>query len=138
MNVQNGLGKIKLDEWKGNKGATTLDYIRAVTNAYLEDKEVQIEIRKTAKRLVDIRRARSMADIDQWERFCHGVQYVCPLLQCHHGGRPFSTRESFKSHIQEDHLANRSEDELGAILDEGKRFLLFPYDKLPDDLSLPR
>ena len=91
LNVEQGLAKVKLDTWKGKKGARTLKLIRAETRKYLESDAAQEKIRGVAERVVQIRRCRAaQAESDQWERFCHGVRYVCRESQ---GGERVSKYE---------------------------------------------
>ena len=123
LNVQHGIGKMKLDAWKGKKGRKTLELIRAKTQDYLDSAEGQRQITASARELVIIRRARSsQAHLDRWERFCHGVEYTCCVATgCDGKDTIYRDREALRSHIEAKH---RSEcDRLGALLDEGKRFL---------------
>ena len=130
LNVEHGLGKMKLDEWKGKKGSKTLDLIRAKTQDYLDSSATQMEINNTARRLVAVRRARSSwrRDPDRWERFCHGVEYACRILPCGHGSDRFAGRQALRQHIQEAHRSNCDFRRIEEILDEGKTY---PQDTTP-------
>ena len=127
LNVEHGIGKMKLDAWKGKKGRKTLDLIRTKTQDYLDSPEIQRQITASATELVNIRRARSSQPyIDRWERFCHGVEYACPVATCH-GGRDttYADRQALELHIEENHNEeiNLSEgNTLESLLNEGKRF----------------
>lgn len=103
FNVERGLEKIKLDTWKGKKGAKTLDCIKRKTMEYLENGEVQRKVDEVAERLVRIRRSRAgQTNSDHWERFCHGVEYVCYVQDC-----PIRERmlrlDDLRQHFQNDH-----------------------------------
>ena len=132
LNVEDGLGKMKLDAWKGVGGSETLELIRNKTQQYLATEVARRSIRDSAERLVRIRRARAnWQDRDRWERFCHGVQYNCDLPDpCGHGGK-FFDRQNYMLHIQEYHRGRLSEADLETILDRGKYFQLFPNDSDP-------
>ena len=122
LNVQNGIGKMKLDAWKGKKGCKTLELIRTKTQDYLDSAEGQRQIKASARELVTIRRARSSeAYLDRWERFCHGVEYACCVATCPDGrDMRYADRQALRRHIQEVHPSEC--DTLDSVLDEGKRF----------------
>ena len=123
LNVQHGIGKMKLDAWKGKKGCRTLELIRTKTQDYLDSVEGQRQITDSARELVTIRRARSsQAYLDRWERFCHGVEYACCIPTCPDGrDMRYADRQALGRHIQEMHPSECNM--LDSILDEGKRFL---------------
>lgn len=86
LNVEQGIGKMKLDAWKGKNGCRTLELIRTKTQEYLDSAEGQRHISDSARQLVNVRRARSSNKyIDRWERFCHGVEYACCVPTCPDG-----------------------------------------------------
>ena len=73
FNIQDGLGNIKLDDWKTKKNRNiTLEQIDAVTTAYLQQPSIQAEIKETAKILVENRRKRSQTS--RWRSFCLGEE----------------------------------------------------------------
>lgn len=122
LNVKKGLGKMKLDECKGERGEKTLRYIRAKTEEYLQSQNVRDMITAAAHRLVNIRRARSgQLDRDRWERFCHGVTYACPVEPCHQGRKRHRERRDLHRHMQDDHKDSHLSD-LESLLNSGKRF----------------
>ena len=126
LNVEHGLGKMKLDAWKGERGTETLDLIKEKTNAYLATDAARNSIRESARHLVNVRRARAyQQDRDRWERFCHGVEYQCHLPDCGHGDEIYTQRRNLKRHLLEDHPARCSEATIEGLLDDGKRFPLF-------------
>lgn len=123
LNVKDGLGKMKLDEWKGEGGQKTLQYIRKKTEHYLRLPEVIEEINTAAQQLVMIRRARSgHADCDRWERFCYGIDYACCVELCHRGRERFKERQYLCDHIKKSHPDYVGDFE--ALLDQGKRYPL--------------
>ena len=121
LNVEHGIGKMKLDEWKGKQGCETIELIRTKTEDYLESEEGQQQIVDSARQLVDVRKARSsQTHIDRWERFCHGVEYIGCLDDCAHGRVKYEDRQALERHIRENHP--RECDRLESLLDECKRF----------------
>ena len=127
LNVDHGIGKMKLDAWKGKKGCKTLELIRTKTQDYLNSQEGQQQISTSARQLVNVRRLRSSnMHIDRWERFCHGVEYACCVTTCPDGkDKRYDDRQALRRHIQELHpdKCNMLEN----FLDECKRF--------PDDTN---
>ncbi len=121
LNVEHGLGKLKLDAWKGKKGCETLDLICTKTQEYLDTTEGQQQIADSARQLVSIRKARSSQTyIDRWERFCHGVYYACCVAACPEGrDERYRYRQTLQRHIQDHHplQCNRLE----SLLNEGRR-----------------
>lgn len=122
LNVEHGIGKMKLDAWKGKKGYKTLELIRTKTQDYLNSQEGQQQISTSARQLVNVRRLRSSdMHIDRWERFCHGVEYACCVTTCPDGkDKRYEDRQALRRHIQELHpdKCNMLEN----FLDECKRF----------------
>ena len=123
LNVEHGIGKMKLDAWKGKRGCKTLELIRAKTQAYLESPEGEDLVSQTARELVTIRQARAnpQADPDRWERFCHGVEYACPVAPCDEGETRW-TRRDLQRHVQDLHPARCESDGLEHLLESGKYF----------------
>lgn len=122
LNVEHGIGKMKLDAWKGKKGCRTLELIRTKTQDYLDSPEGQRQISDSARHLVKVRRARSSSMyIDRWERFCHGVEYACHVPTCPDGrDKRYEDRQALRRHIQAFHAV--SLNELESLLDDSKRF----------------
>jgi hypothetical protein len=69
FNVENGVGEIKLGEWKRTNKIphTTQDQIEHFTEEYVRQVEVQQELQKLARMLVETRIQRSKTS--QWESF---------------------------------------------------------------------
>lgn len=128
LNVEHGIGKMKLDAWKGTKGCKTLELIRTKTQDYLASPEAQRQISECARLLVSVRRARSsQMYIDRWERFCHGVEYACCEPTCPDGkDKKYDDRNALRRHVQELHPSRRNR--LEPFLDECKRF---PEETMP-------
>ena len=126
LNVEEGIGKMRLDEWKGKSGHKTIDTITTETNAYLATAEARALIASSGRRLVDIRRARATTNhLDEWERFCYGVSYECPFAGCRVGRETFNKRQYLRDHLMEAHpLAPNT---IESKLDEGKRFRYFEH-----------
>jgi predicted acylesterase/phospholipase RssA len=86
FNVRDGLGEMKLDEWKApkkwrrRKENLTLKCIREKTDDYLQLREVQDDLEKLAKILVENRRKRCKTAI--WDMVCLGMQYRCCFEGC--------------------------------------------------------
>ena len=123
LNVQEGLHEMKRDRWKGKKGKDTRKLIREKTEAYLRSDSVRKELVDTAKILVETRRKRAFGpDKDHWERFCHGVEYVCTFTDC---SRPhtFMERQDLRDHLEHVHRVDWKR--LESLLDQGKRFPLY-------------
>ncbi|KAL9137349.1 MAG: hypothetical protein Q9175_001449 [Cornicularia normoerica] len=121
LNVEQGIGKMKLDAWKGDKGCKTLELIRTKTQDYLGSPDGQQQISSSARQLVNIRRARSSSMyIDYWERFCHGVEYHCCANNCPDSrDRRYEDRQALRRHIQESPEFHPSDEK---FLDKCKRF----------------
>ena len=130
LNVEHGIGKMKLDAWKGRKGCKTLELIEAKTEYYLKSNEGRRQITDSARELVNVRKARSsQAYLDRWERFCHGVEYFCCVATCPDGkGGRYANRQDLQRHIQEFHSSEYVE--LDSFLDTCKRL---PDETTPDE-----
>ena len=76
---------IELDAWKGARDGSskTSEQIRETTNSYLETEEARRQIQESAKLLVETSKTRSQREhFDLWEKFVHGVEYVCEIEDC--------------------------------------------------------
>jgi hypothetical protein len=125
FNVENGLGKVKLNEWKlrrddgaGGK-CTTLEYIKRCTEKELAKRQVDEELRSLARLLVDRRRQRAKDDPDMWERFACCSFYRCTddTCQTEAGDRlSFPLKRTMREHLQTVH--NCAPDAMEAKLDD--------------------
>ena len=129
LNVEEGIGDIKLSEWRGKNGRDTLSLIHEKTNDYLHLDSVRKSLVETARALVETRRARA-SDLDRWERFCHGVEYVCPIINCDDSGNTHRERRDLRRHLEDVHHTDSSEME--TVLDQGKRFPLYDVNSKDD------
>jgi len=126
LNVEHGIGKMKLDAWKGRRGIETLDLLRAKTDVHLLTEQARQEIAESATQLVLVRRLRSgVVDLEvfeHWETYCHGVEYACSFDGCEDSGRRF-TRQDLHRHLKETHSCGDRND-IHTKLESGKRFPL--------------
>ena len=121
FNVEKGPDDIPWDEWKGEHGKETLEYIREKTEKYLDSHGVKEEITEAARFLIETRRAR--ATTDHWEYFCHGVEYVCTMIRCPDSGSIFRKRDELRHHLEDVHRMEASKVE--TALYQAKRFPLY-------------
>ena len=126
LNVEEGIGSMKLDAWKGTHGRKTLQQLNDATEAYLSTDSAQEILRNSARMLVQTRRARAYhtnVDFqDQWERFCHGVEYACGQPDC--TAERKAKRRELRRHIEKAHHIN-DEAKIERLLEEGKRYPLY-------------
>ena len=105
------LGEVNLDEWEthrltrvtgkdGTSGRKTLRKIETAVALYLRDKDVQKDLTKCAKLLVDRRRLRAR-DASRWDRYASYSYYECDLKGCQR--RRVNTAHDFKEHLQKYH-----------------------------------
>jgi predicted acylesterase/phospholipase RssA len=99
------IGELKLDKWHSENRKTkppTQTYMDEKIEHYMEQEQVQADIKACAKILVDRRRARIIYDQDngRWRRFSHCTLQKCSLREC-----PFisRTRGEVVQHINENH-----------------------------------
>ncbi len=105
------LGEVKLDEWKSHKftgltgkstepGHETLDKMYLATAAYLQQRDVQNDLKDCAKLLVKRRRLRTR-DFSKWERYASASYYMCVHNGCEKAR--IDTRQLFKQHLKDRH-----------------------------------
>lgn len=123
LNVEEGLGRMKLDEWRTRRffrtkgGARnnnkTLETIRKHTEKYLGGAKVQEEIKNYAKMLVEIRRERAESNPQRWERACFGAWYHCRVRGCPRGEKRYPQEKDMRKHLLHKHqeLFSRSMDD---------------------------
>ena len=124
LDVEPGLNIRAFDPLVGKKGDETLKLMRTKTEEYLQSPDVKRDIAEIARQLVDIRRQRSIwePDLDRWERFCHGVEYACPVSTCKDDAKRYKTRRGLQAHLKAAHSIDP--DKLETLLDAGKRYPL--------------
>ena len=120
LNVREGLDGIALDEWKGKHGSDTLRLIREKTEDYLRLDDVKRQLADFARVLVEARRERACTD--HWERFCHGTEYVCTVINCMDSDTIHRERGDLRRHLENVHQLDLSSVE--TVLDQGRRFPL--------------
>ncbi|KAL8826143.1 MAG: hypothetical protein Q9191_003981 [Dirinaria sp. TL-2023a] len=81
----------------------TIDRITRNTNLYLENAEVQKQIQKCAKILVEGRRARALKDPQRWEKACFSAWYQCAVDGCPRGEKEYLDRKKLQSHLLDKH-----------------------------------
>ncbi len=136
LNVKEGLGKMKLDEWKGKGGADTIRLIKTKTEEYLNLPEVKKLLTDSAAALVLVRRARNTPpNQDRWERYCHGAQYECCIEACPREREVFRKRQDLQDHLEKYHQSEYDPRTLESCLDKGKRFPLHDINSRRDSES---
>ena len=119
-----GLGRMKLDNWKGKKGSQTLRRITDATDAYLATAEAQSHISESARHLVQVRRARvEPRHGDRWDRFCHGVVYMCPIRRCREASTQYGSEDQLRNHLQH-HESITTASELDNWIQNAKQYPL--------------
>jgi len=107
LNPSNEVGKVRLDEWlPSTSGEETLDNLRKLTQAYVQQPEVQEHLDEVAKDLVTTRRARANGpEWEQWELFATNVSYHCPVPNCglNQVGGTLKKRRTLQHHLEKDH-----------------------------------
>ena len=111
LNVEEGLGRMKLDEWRTRRSFRrkaeaknkTLETIRKHTENYLADEEVQKNIKECAKTLVEIRQQRAESNPQRWERACFGAWYQCRVSGCPRGEKKYHQRKDMQKHLLDKH-----------------------------------
>lgn len=111
LNVEEGLGRMRLDEWctrpsfRSKAGARnkTLETIRKHTENYLANEKVQKNIKKCAKVLVEIRRERAESNPQRWERACFGAWYQCRVPGCPRGEKKYHQQKDIQKHLLHKH-----------------------------------
>ena len=96
------VGAIPLDEWLPPvNGQVTLQKIRASTEAYLADADVQRELERYARDLVAKRRQR--AKTEHWEKFANITVYHCKSNEKCDNTPSSMDRKTLRSHLREVH-----------------------------------
>jgi hypothetical protein len=123
------VGAIPLDEWLPPvNGQVTLRKIRASTEAYLADADVQRELERYARDLVAKRRQR--AKTEHWEKFANVATYHCTCNDNCVNTPGSMDRKTLRSHLCEVHGDEIPKD--GADLDLVLNSMRVPsWEKVP-------
>jgi hypothetical protein len=132
FNVEDDLGKVKMDEWKdqrddGDGGkCSTLEYMRKCTEKELDKPKVKEQLQALATLLVALRRKRIKDDPERWERFACCFRYKCGEDNCRINGEIcyFSIRQDMRKHLREVH--NTPPGSMEAELDRCREWPDFP------------
>lgn len=102
LDVQDGLQDVRLNEWKPKAtGEITLRRIEVATRNYLDNKDVQKQIRDCAQALVKNRVQRSQTM--RWECFATGTRYRCTVDRCDKQYLRFQNRNKLMDHLESYH-----------------------------------
>jgi hypothetical protein len=105
FNVDVGMEKIKLDEWKGPQSRLpTLKKIQDATETYCRQPEVQERMREVAQILVSHRNARK--DNPLWPLVSRGEQYRCTMTRCNMCQQILPMKEDLIEHLAYKHKVN--------------------------------
>jgi hypothetical protein len=140
FNIEEGLGKVKLNEWKSRRDdgdggkCTTIVYLRKCAEVELAKPEVQANLRALAIQLVEKRRYRARYYTAQWERFACCTSYRCLDDRCLHEtegvGRSFTTRDEMRQHLITVHPTPSQQqwpiESLESKLDKSRQMPEFP------------
>jgi len=97
--LENGLGIMKLDEWKGS---ATLEKIRRATDAYCSQTETIQKLEKIADLLVKHRLSRC-DDSRRWELVATGIQYRCTYSRCWKAQKLRPCKGDLEDHLKRKH-----------------------------------
>ena len=99
----------------------TLCNIRDYTTQYLRRQDIQDQIQRCAKTLVEIRRRRIQSDEQRWRRTCFGTWYQCRIPDCPRGETEYHDQRAMYWHLFEKHRVHFPGDpEQSRILVEKK------------------
>lgn len=109
FNVVEGLGDMKMDEWKNKNWARrprrenkTIAHIRIVTRMYLDQEKTRQDLEYIADMLVANRRVRSGSS--RWALVASGERYRCTCTPCPLYLIPFESEDRLRQHLKEDHV----------------------------------
>jgi hypothetical protein len=104
--VDQGLEKMKLDDWKNKNWMgrrrqinKTLEHIRTVTAEYLRKPETQATLEIIARRLVLNRSARSKTK--KWARVSCAIRWRCNQTPCR--SEAYQSADELENHLSQDH-----------------------------------
>jgi hypothetical protein len=117
------VGGLKLDEWRttprrlsGLEGLTTKDFIDKYIAEYLALPDVQAEIIRSAKSLVELRHARIKANRHRWRRFSHVSMHKCPRIGCR--AKYYPIRTDAIQHVRRRHTIVYNSENVDQIIKE--------------------
>jgi hypothetical protein len=130
------LGTVSMDEWvpndrtgfalfmgkHKNSGRDIIKKIEEAIKLYLANQEVQDELNKCAKILIQ-RRRRQTRDQSKWDRFASASCYICPYKKCKE--RRHDTLELYKSHVRRNHPRDVNQKQLDAEAHHARRCWLY-------------
>lgn len=130
------LGDMKMDEWKPNdrigiafftgkhknSGRDTLEKIETAIRVYLAQTEVQQNLDRCARILVQ-RRRRQTRDQSRWDRFACASWYICPYDKCTE--RRHDTLESYRRHALRVHPYEANRKQFDAETQAARRCWLY-------------
>lgn len=107
LNEPNGLPHVEMDDWKPrsskNSGAETIEAMKAAFHRWVAEPDNQEKVKRAAKSLVQIRRARTIEE-SRWERFALGRLFICPAKDCYlDSDETWHYRDSFVDHLRKVH-----------------------------------
>jgi hypothetical protein len=109
FNVVEGLGDMKMDEWKNKNWARrpraenkTIAHIRKVTRMYLNQERTRQDLEYVADLLVANRRVRSSSS--RWALVASGERYRCTCTPCSLYQHPFESEDGLTQHLKATHL----------------------------------
>jgi len=130
------LGALQMDEWKPNdrtgiafftgkhrrSGRDTIDKIELAISRYLDQDEVQQNLDRCARILVQ-RRRRQTRDQSRWDRFACASWYICPYDKCIE--RRHDTLESYRRHVLRFHDKEVNREQFDAEAPAARRCWLY-------------
>ena len=81
----------------------TLENIRNRTMEYLGRNDVQEQLEKCAKELVEGRRKRVKGNFNRWERTCFNTRYECRVNGCPQAENNYPLRKDMQRHLRHKH-----------------------------------
>lgn len=124
--LDRGLSKIKLDEWKKEgfwRKESTKDEIKRITDSYVTEVNINAQLEKVARLMVEHRRRRA-EDQPRWEAYALGIRYTCALKYVGCQDEVYKDRDALRRHLIEDHEYLKgpedTEDGLEILLEQGR------------------
>ncbi|KAI9783850.1 MAG: hypothetical protein M1816_001151 [Peltula sp. TS41687] len=100
FNVAKEMSQIMLDNWEPAAGGErTKEHITRLTNQYLHTRQINDDLLKCARILVQTRRDR--AKTERWERFAAQYVYFCPEQDCNSAKNKYSKTYFERNELRE-------------------------------------